>query len=283
MRSAAHGRPSSWATRNSCLPTNFFGRSESEEEAELEDHEQDLESILDEVQTSGVKTLQLNWHYRSRHESLITFSNWHYYDNKLITFPSTATEDKAVHDPLPESEYDRGKSRTNKLEAERIVADAVERMKGWLKLPEDKRLTLGVITFNTQQQTLIMDLFDRERRRFQEIEWFFDEERVEPTVVKNLENVQGDERDVMLFSITFGRTDKGTIPLNFGAINKIGGERRLNVAVTRAREELIVYSSFKAEELNTERTSSVGVHHLKKFLDFAERGTLPFGPQMKAL
>ncbi|MCA9041837.1 MAG: DUF4011 domain-containing protein, partial [Planctomycetaceae bacterium] len=168
-------------------PTNFFGRAESEEESELEDHEQDLESILDEVQTSGVKTLQLNWHYRSRHESLITFSNWHYYDNKLITFPSTATTDNAVRlVHLPNSEYDRGKSRTNKIEAQQIVVDAVARMKSWLRLPEEQRLTLGVITFNSQQQTLIMDLFDHERRQSPEIEWFFDDERIEPTVVKNL-------------------------------------------------------------------------------------------------
>ncbi|QDU82606.1 ATP-dependent RecD-like DNA helicase [Polystyrenella longa] len=256
-------------------PTNFFGRSDSEEESELEDHEQDLESILDEVQTSGVKTLQLSWHYRSRHESLITFSNWHYYNNKLITFPSTATEDNAVRlVHLPESEYDRGKSRTNKIEAERIVSDAVALMKSWIHLPDEKRLTLGVITFNTQQQTLIMDLFDRERRRFPEIEWFFGDERIEPTVVKNLENVQGDERDVMFFSITFGKNASGRIPLNFGAINRVGGERRLNVAVTRAREELVVYSSFKAEDLDTQRTASVGVKHLKSFLDFAERGDI---------
>src|SRR5690606_17651789 len=101
-------------------PTNFFGRTEDDEENdELDDYEKDLESILDEAQASGLPTLQLNWHYRSRHESLIAFSNWHYYGNKLVTFPSSESADRGVslcH--LPESVYDRGNSRTNRIEAE---------------------------------------------------------------------------------------------------------------------------------------------------------------------
>ncbi len=257
-------------------PTNFFGRTDDDEtNDELEDHERDLESILDEAKASGLPTLQLNWHYRSRHESLIAFSNWHYYGNQLITFPSAATTDTAVslcH--LPDAFYDRGKSRTNRKEAERIVTDAVARMKEWLDYPESERPTLGVITFNTQQQSLIQDLFDQARCENQELEWFFSDARIEPTVVKNLENVQGDERDVMLFSITFGR-DKplAAIPRTFGALNRDGGERRLNVAVTRARQELVVYSSFKAEELDVTGLKSIGVWHLKNFIDYAQRGS----------
>lgn len=256
-------------------PTNFFGKADDDEaNEELEDHERDLESILDEASASGLPTLQLNWHYRSRHESLIAFSNWHYYDNNLITFPSAVTTDTAVSlTHLPEAYYDRGKSRTNRTEAEKIVADAIQRMKQWLDLPERERPTLGVITFNSQQQSLIQDLFDQALCKYQELEWFFSDARIEPTVVKNLENVQGDERDVMLFSITYGR-DKplANIPRNFGALNRDGGERRLNVAVTRARQELVVYSSFKAEELDVTGIKALGVWHLKFFIDYANRG-----------
>ncbi|WP_339731206.1 DUF4011 domain-containing protein [uncultured Gimesia sp.] len=259
-------------------PTNFFGRADGDEEnEELEDYDRDLESILDEATASGLPLLQLNWHYRSQHESLISFSNWNYYENKLITFPSAVTEDRAVSlKHLPEAIYDRGKSRTNQIEAETLVADAVERMKSWLTLAEDDRPTLGVITFNSQQQTLIQDLFDQSLREAPELEWFFDDARIEPTVVKNLENVQGDERDVMLFSITNGpdeaRRAIGHVSLNFGALNRQGGERRLNVAVTRARQELIVYVSFLPDQLKAERTTYQGVRDLKAFLEYAQKG-----------
>ena len=225
-------------------PTNFFGRSESEDDdQEVEHYEKDLESILDESRASGIPVMDLNWHYRSRHESLIAFSNWHYYRNSLVTFPSPFTDDRAVTlEFVADGVYDRGKSRTNRAEAERIVNDATSMMLDWLKLPEDERPTLGCITFNSQQQSLIEDLLDQKRRQHSEIEWFFSADRIEPVIVKNLENVQGDERDVMLFSITFGDDQAARhSPLrrsinSFGAINREGGERRLNVAVTRARQ-----------------------------------------------
>lgn len=176
---------------------------------------------------------------------------------------------------LPDALYDRGKSRTNRAEAEAIVADAVSRMQVCLRRPEEQRLTYGVITFNSQQQTLIQDLFDEALRQHPELEWFFSDDRFEPTVVKNLENVQGDERDVMFFSITFGRDLSGKpISANFGAINRDGGERRLNVAVTRARRSLVVYSSFLADELPAQRTKARGVHDLKNFLEYAEKGPI---------
>lgn len=258
-------------------PTNFFGRTDSDQDnEELEDHERDLESILDEAQASGLPTLQLNWHYRSRHESLIAFSNWHYYGNKLVTFPSAVTADRAVSlRYLPDAIYDGGRngSRTNRQEADAIVAEAVGRMKQWLKLPEQSRPTLGVITFNSQQQSLIQDLFDQAQRDCPELEWFFADDRIEATVVKNLENVQGDERDVMFFSVTFGPQSTGKLSRNFGALNREGGERRLNVAVTRARQELLVFSSFKAEKLRVDDLRSRGVRDLKCFLDYAERGS----------
>ncbi|MFW8642063.1 AAA domain-containing protein [Rhizobium beringeri] len=155
-----------------------------------------------------------------------------------------------------------------------MANDATARMLVWLKLPESVRPTLGVITFNSQQQSLIEDLLDQKRRDHPEIEWFFAKERIEPTVIKNLENVQGDERDVMLFSITFAHDHAGKLTMAFGALNGDGGERRLNVAVTRARQELMVYSSITADKIDTGRTKAIGVHHLKTFLDFAERGAI---------
>ena len=256
-------------------PTNFFGRSDDESDDEsIEDYDKDLESILDEAKASGLPTLQLNWHYRSRHESLIAFSNWNYYDNKLVTFPAAESVDRGVSFRLiPDAVYDRGKSRTNRAEAEAIVRDAVERMKRELELPEEERRTFGVITFNSQQQSLIQDLLDQAQRDEPELDWFFSDERIEPTVVKNLENVQGDERDVMFFSVTFGKDVSGRdIPLTFGALNRDGGERRLNVAVTRSRQELVVYSSFQANQLNAERSKARGVRDLKAFLEYAEKG-----------
>ena len=264
-------------------PTNFFGKNDDDEfDDELEDHEKDLESILDEALASGLPELTLNWHYRSRHESLIAFSNYKYYRNELITFPSAEDEEKGVSlVKVADAVYDMGKSRTNQAEAQAIVDDAVRRMKANLDLPSSRRLTFGVITFNIQQQSLIQDLFDAARRKSPEIEWFFNDARIEPTVVKNLENVQGDERDVMYFSITFGPTATNPkISLNFGALNRDGGERRLNVAVTRARQQMIVYSSFTADQLDASRSKSVGLNHLKQFLDFAESGgEKPLGGQ----
>ena len=257
-------------------PTNFFGKADNDDsDPEILEHDKDLESILDEAKVSGIPVLELNWHYRSRHESLIAFSNWHYYHNRLITFPSPVTEDRAVSlRYLSEGIYDRGKSRTNKAEATAIANDAASRMRAWLKLPEPERPTLGVITFNSQQQSLIEDLLDQKRREFPELEWFFTLDRVEPTVVKNLENVQGDERDVMLFSITFGPDQAGKLTMAFGALNGDGGERRLNVAVTRARQELMVFSSITSDKIDTGRTRAEGVKHLKTFLDYAERGAI---------
>ena len=266
---------------NQLPPTSFFDKADEEEfDDELESDQRDLESILDEAKASGLPTLQLNWHYRSRHESLIAFSNYSYYGNRLITFHAADDRDLGVSMvKVADAFYDLGKSRTNRKEADAIVADAVERMKGNLELSEDDRRTFGVVTFNMQQQELIQDLFEDARIKNPEIEWYFDEARIEPTVVKNLENVQGDERDVMYFSITFGPTESNPqISLNFGALNREGGHRRLNVAVTRSRQQMIVYTSFSPEQLDSERSKSRGLNDLKKFLQFAETGgTQPLG------
>src|SRR5690606_15187213 len=134
-------------------------------------------------------------------------------------------------------------------------------------------LTIGVVTFNAEQQRLIEDLLDEARRQYPEIDPWFAEDALEPVFVKNLESVQGDERDIMYFSIGYGPDRDGRISMNFGPMNKDGGERRLNVAITRARQELRVFSSILADQLDLSRTQARGVRDLKYFLAYAERGS----------
>lgn len=253
-------------------PTNFFGRSNDDDEMEIELHEQDLPSILDEATAAGLTTHQLNWHYRSRDEALIAFSNRHYYGNRLVTFPSPSTGSQALRLDRVDGTYARGAGRTNPIEAQAVVAMIVARLTDWLALPEPKRPTLGVITFNVQQQELILDLLDVARREDPTLEWFFGDERDEPVIVKNLENIQGDERDLMLFSTTFGPDFNGKLTMNFGPLNGDGGERRLNVAITRARSEMHLFTSIGSDRIDLSRTRAIGVAHLKGFLDYAARG-----------
>lgn len=259
-------------------PTNFFGRADDSEQ-DLPESERDLLSILDEVAAAGIPTLQLDWHYRSRDESLIAFSNWHYYQGRLVTFPSPALSSEAVQLHHIKGVYGRGQGRTNEAEARAIVETIIRRLKEWLHLPEEDRLTLGVITFNMEQQGLILDLLDEARRSDPSLEWFFEDSREEPVIVKNLENIQGDERDVMLFSITFGPDHAGKLSMAFGALNSDGGEKRLNVAITRARCELHVFASILADDIDLSRTKALGVKHLKNFLDFTARRSIALPAQ----
>lgn len=245
-------------------PTNFFNRADVDNDDE--DVEDDLESILDECLGANLPTLDLNWHYRSRNESLIAFSNHHYYGGRLVTFPSPVTRDNAVSFHPVKGIYEKGGARINRAEAQAVVADVVKQLK------TGSRLTVGIVTFNTEQQSLIENLLDEERRKHPWIEPYFADSELEPVFVKNLESVQGDERDIMYFSMTYGPDVSGAVSMNFGPMNRAGGERRLNVAITRARHELRVFSSLRAEQINLSRTQAFGVRDLKYFLDFAERG-----------
>lgn len=249
-------------------PTAFFDRAESTQDDE--DVEGDLESILDECMGANLPTMNLAWHYRSRNESLIAFSNHRYYGGGLVTFPSPVTEDRAVSFHYVNGIYEKGGARTNKAEAKALVADVVAK----LKSPNfgESKLTIGVVTFNTEQMNLIEDLLDEERRKDPSLEPYFSEIELEPLFVKNLESVQGDERDIIYFSITYGPDLAGTVSMNFGPMNRDGGERRLNVAITRARHELRVFSSLKSEQFDLSRTQAAGVRDLKHFMEFAERG-----------
>lgn len=249
-------------------PTSFFDRAESD--LDDEDVEGDLESILDECLGANLPAMNLSWHYRSRNESLIAFSNHRYYGGGLVTFPSPLTDDRAVSFHHVQGVYEKGGARINQAEAKALVADLV----GKLKSPQfrESGLTIGVVTFNSEQQSLIEDLLDEERRRDPSIEPYFAESELEPVFVKNLESVQGDERDIIYFSVTYGPDPSGAVSMNFGPLNRDGGERRLNVAITRARHELRVFSSLKPEQMDLARTQAIGVRDLKHFLEFAERG-----------
>ena len=255
-------------------PTNFFQKGESDDDDDACDEEstvEDLESILDECLAAGVHSTYLSWHYRSRHESLIAFSNANYYGGKLATFPSARTEEQlGVRFHFVEGGvYDRRATRTNAAEANAVV-DYV-----FARLAESgcRRRSLGVVTFSQAQKDLIEDLFEQRREQDPSHNDFFSEANDEPFFVKNLENVQGDERDVILFSIGYAPDADGKFAMNFGPLNRSGGERRLNVAVTRAKEQVVVFSSIHAGQIDLERTSAVGAAHLKAFLAFAETGT----------
>ncbi len=248
-------------------PTNFFNRTDDDTEVG-EDSVEDLESILDECLGAGLYTLSLNWHYRSRHESLITFSNVNYYGSRLITFPSPVTEDIAVRFERVSGVYDRGGSRTNRAEAAAIVE--------WIEKhfldPKNNIKSLGIVTFNQTQKSLIDTLLDARRRENPVLDRAIAQTKHEPLFVKNLENVQGDERDVIYFSITYGADASGKMSMNFGPLNNDGGHRRLNVAVSRARERVVIFSSLLPEQIDLSRVRAKGVQDLKSYLEFAIRG-----------
>jgi very-short-patch-repair endonuclease len=251
-------------------PTSFFERQKGDEEYSEDDLPEELESILEEAEAAGIKPLRLNWHYRSRHESLIAFSNRQYYENRLNTFPAAYTEHPRLGIrwcEVPDGVYDHGKSRTNLKEAEAVVAEIIQRLRD----PKEQNDSLGVVTFSQAQQGLVEDLLDAARGEYPEIEPYFTTVN-EPVFVKNLETVQGDERDVILFSICYGPDAAGIVRMNFGPLNNKGGERRLNVAITRARKQLLVFSRLRPEQIDLSRTQAIGVHHLRTFLDYAKRG-----------
>lgn len=245
-------------------PTSFFvTNTVDEENIEMED----LESILDDCLALSMPSKHLLWHYRSRHESLIAFSNAEYYENKLLTFPSPDNiQSKVIAVPV-EGFYDKGKTRQNRQEAEAVVNEIIRRLSDG----ELRKKSIGVVTFSSVQQNLIEDLLSDVLDHSPELERYSNAAS-EPLFIKNLENVQGDERDVILFSVGYGPDANGRISMNFGPLNRNGGERRLNVAVSRARYEMIIFSSLRSDMIDLNRSSSVGVAGLKRFLEYAEKG-----------
>jgi len=266
---------------NQLPPTSFFNTSligEDNEDFEEELFQTPLESLLDDC-VASVPVFQeayLKWHYRSRDERLINFSNHYFYDNKLITFPSADTNNDGRGislEYIADGIWDRGKSRTNRREARRAAQLAIDHFK---KFPEK---SLGIVALNTYQREAIEDALNEELLERPELLPFFDSSRQEAFFIKSLESVQGDERDVMIISVGYGKNADGSLTLNFGPLNMEGGWRRLNVLITRAKWQVILLTSLRSAELHRVNPQNRGAIALKNYIEYAEKGgSLPPDP-----
>lgn len=253
-------------------PTSFFATEQAEEEDEAEaSRSTDLESILDAVAAKGVPRRRLLWHYRSRHETLIAFSNRHFYGGELITFPSVAERRALEFRHVSGAVYERG-GGANPGEAKELARALFEQLK------REPDLSCGVGTFSVRQQEEVRKAIDELRRGDPSLESRFDMDEPDYCFVKNLETIQGDERDVIFISVGYGRDAAGKVSMNFGPLNHDGGDRRLNVLVTRARHRVVLFSSIKAEDIDLSRTQARGVALLKRYLEHCERGSAEAGP-----
>ena len=263
---------------NQLPPSSFFDASLLANDSEVEDEEEQvapeiLESLLDDC-VASVPTFhesELRWHYRSRDERLIKFSNHHFYDNRLITFPSACIDGggqgvKLIH--VAEGVWDKGKSRTNRAEA-RCVAKLVI-----AHFDKYADRSLGVVAMNIAQREAIEDAITEELRNRPDLETFFDKSRDDYFFVKSLENVQGDERDTMIISIGYGKDLNGALSLNFGPLNMDGGWRRFNVLVTRAKWQIVIVTSMRSYELHGVNPHNRGAIALKNYIEYAERGAI---------
>jgi very-short-patch-repair endonuclease len=262
-------------------PTNFFAVSSGGAPVPVGDDGEplyeDTDSVLEEFMGAAVPMSRLRWHYRSTHESLIAFSNVRFYEADLHTFPSvsTGTDSTGVQFHFVEGGVYEGKG-INLVEARRVADEVVSFAKLQLgrESAGERALSLGVGTLNLRQQLAILDELEVRRRADPSIEPFFDRARHEPFFVKNLENIQGDERDSVFLSITYGKSADGRLRYNFGPLNRENGWRRLNVLVTRARQQMKVFSSMRDHDINPAGATSQGPELLKDFLAYAEHKRL---------
>lgn len=260
-------------------PTAFFKKLTGEEDPEESDdgitiQAKDAESILELCLAKGVPHRMLSWHYRSKHQSLIAVSNREFYENKLFIVPSPYDAVAGMglkFNLMKDTAYDRGGTRTNPKEA-KAVAEAVIRHAR--TSPEQ---TLGVATFSVAQRQAILKELELLRRANPDVEEFFSGASNEPFFVKNLENIQGDERDVIFISVGYGKTETGYLAHAFGPLSGEGGERRLNVLISRAKLRCEVFCNFTGADIDLERSRARGVTALKLFLTFAETGHFGLG------
>ncbi|MFJ4010201.1 DUF3320 domain-containing protein [Streptomyces sp. NPDC090026] len=250
-------------------PTSFFSSGGDGDDDDTWDEEatDDFESVLDACKASGVlRGLPLRWHYRSRHENLIAFSNHEFYDTTMVTFPGAheRSEDLGVAFFKADGVYDRGGRSDNPGEAV-VVAQRV--IHHFTTRPG---LSLGVVALSKAQAEAIEEAVQKARTARPDLDRFFTDDRLDGFFVKNLETVQGDERDVVILSVGYGPDRRGRLLSTFGPINRDGGWRRLNVAVTRARRRTEVVASFHGSELADSTNRSV--QHLKRYLQYAEHG-----------
>ncbi|MGO4551235.1 DUF3320 domain-containing protein [Lysobacter sp. 2RAF19] len=264
-------------------PTRFFAKvvGEADENKDTDDTEAgDVESVLGLCRARGLPDRMLRWHYRSRHESLIAVSNSQFYENKLLIVPSPYTGEAGLGLQFhhhPNTVYDRGGTSTNVEEA-KIVARAV--IQHALERPH---LSLGVAAFSTQQRRAVFDQVELLRRQHPEAEGFFAAHPNEPFFVKSLENIQGDERDVIYISVGYGRDSQNRMTMNFGPLGKQGGERRLNVLISRAKSRCEVFSSITDEDINLEGTQARGTVAFKLFLHYARTKRLGIDQHEQAI
>jgi very-short-patch-repair endonuclease/virulence-associated protein VapD len=262
-------------------PSNFFGQINDKEEIDDEDETSvvlDMESILDLFVTKNAKQTMLQWHYRSKHESLIAVSNKYFYENKLINLPSVFAQSEELglqFKYLPDTNYASGK---NEKEADYIIKALIVHSETF---PNYNDCSIGIVAFGTKQKDCIENLLMRSRKQNAEFDKYIStaESAKEPFFVKNLENVQGDERDVIFVSICYGKNTEGKLFKRFGPINQKGGERRLNVLFTRARLKCILFSNFTAGDLLIEESDGKGLRIFKAFLDYAQNRNLSMTEQ----
>ena len=260
-------------------PTSFFD-SISGDEAEAEEDgpsASDVESLLGLLCSRGAHQRMLRWHYRSRHESLIAVSNHLFYEDRLVVFPSPDRERQnlgLIYRRMEKAPYDRSRTRTNPVEAKTVARAVMEHARRQIQAPKDQWETLGVAAFSVAQMTAILTQLELQRREDPSCEEFFMYPPHEPFFVKNLENVQGDERDVIFISVGYGPAADGYLAMSFGPLNRDGGERRLNVLITRARKRCEVFTSLTPDDIDLSRTKSAGAAALKTFLAYARSGEL---------
>ena len=261
-------------------PTNFFrsqdADDDSDDNGDDDDAAQDLapalianiESILDVVKALPIREQMLRWHYRSRDGRLIAFSNIHIYGEALTAFPGTVEESPLVFHQL-DLEPTLGRStKSHPGEVARVVDLILEHAK---QRPGE---SLGVIAFGSDHANNIEEGL---RRRLsaegdRSLDEFFAVAQGEPFFVKNIERVQGDERDVIILSVGYHKAANGTLPYRFGPLNQEGGERRLNVAITRARSRIHLIAGFSHHDMDPGRSSAEGVEMLRQYLAFAASG-----------
>ncbi|MDZ4364160.1 DUF3320 domain-containing protein [Brevundimonas sp.] len=260
-------------------PTAFFKKLTGEEDPEESDdgitiQAKDAESILELCLAKGVPHRMLSWHYRSKHQSLIAVSNREFYENKLFIVPSPYDAVAGMglkFNLMKDTAYDRGGTRTNPKEAKAIAEAVIHHAR---TSPEQ---TLGVATFSVAQRQAILKELELLRRANPDVEDFFSGASHEPFFVKNLENIQGDERDVIFISVGYGKTETGYLAHAFGPLSGEGGERRLNVLISRAKLRCEVFCNFTGADIDLERSRARGVTALKLFLTFAETGHFGLG------
>ena len=249
-------------------PTTFFqgglGDDDDAGDDESDDSFEGRESILDVMVGkvgNGIGERYLSVHYRSQCESLIRFSNHAFYEDRLLTFPGPDPASACVRDEyLPDATYDAGGSRTNRGEAERVTDIVFD-----LLASRPAEESVGVVALSRAQADLIENLIEERRLLNRNLDDRFSEDLDERFFVKNLENVQGDERDHMILSIGYGPTGIGPVPNRFGPINLEGGKRRLNVAVTRARRSMTVVHALRPEDI---RSTAAGARELRRYLEY---------------